>query len=323
MDFTKKELGFILYNNRSKNVVENFIPKNLNKFRIIQIESLLEKSKRSFLNDKKMVEVPIKDLNLNEKDIIINKSDLSNLTNKFIENKNKFNKIENDFLKKRNIPEKVIKKWKLLGLSNFKNKELEIIGATVHPILSNILIDGIEGGGIVFPLFENNELKNCAIRKISLSNSNMASLKYSLACPDIPVWKSDNISPGDEIWLTEGLFDMFALDNIGLKCVSCSSAMWSSIQLHEIIMMRPSKINIFSDNDKVGLRIGSILNDFFKSYGIFSEVYKSINCKDASEHFFESELSLKDLEKINDFNKYIELEDSSFDFLKHLKNRNY
>lgn len=269
MKLSKKELGFILYNNRSTNLVSNFIPKNLNPFTLTNIENIFRKSKSKFLNNTKMVEIPMSDLNLESDDIIFSKENLSDLTNEFLSHKGKFNEVESIFLKKRGIDEKVITKWNLLGLSNIKDsRKLEIIGAKVHPIISNVLVDGIEGGGIIFPLFNNGLLENCAIRKISLENTDKASLKYSLSCPDVPIWKSNNIQPGDEIWLTEGLFDMFALDNIGLKSVSCSSAMWSGIQLYQIIMLRPSKINIFSDNDEVGLRTSAILNHFFKSYGL-------------------------------------------------------
>lgn len=324
MKLSKKELGFILYNNRSTNLVSNFIPKNLNPFTLTNIENIFRKSKSKFLNNTKMVEIPMSDLNLESDDIIFSKENLSDLTNEFLSYKGKFNERESIFLKKRGIDEKVIIKWNLLGLSNIKDsRKLEIIGAKVHPIISNVLVDGIEGGGIIFPLFNNGLLENCAIRKIALENTDKASLKYSLSCPDVPIWKSNNIQPGDEIWLTEGLFDMFALDNIGLKSVSCSSAMWSGIQLYQVIMLRPSKINIFSDNDEVGLRTSAILNHFFKSYGLESDIFISKLAKDASEHFFEMKLDLSYLKLISIEPGDIKKDDNSFNFLNHIKNRKY
>jgi hypothetical protein len=324
MKINNKDLGFILYNNRSKSVVDNFIPDNLNIYRIRNIENIFEKSKSKFTDDKKMVVIPIEDLNINEPDFIIERSDLQNLKYIFDDNKGKFSKRELDFLTKRGINEKVIEKWNLLGLSNFKGDELKIIGATVHPIISNILEDGIEGGGIVFPLFKNGKLINNAIRKISLENKDKASLKYSLACPDVPVWKSDDIKENEEIWLTEGLFDMFSLDNIGLKAVSCSSAMWSSIQLHQIIELKPSKINIFSDNDEVGIRTSAVLKDFFNTYGIDCDVYKSIQSKDAAQHFFEHKLSINELIKMENIEEEVNSkDDDSFNFISYLKNRRY
>ena len=324
MKLSKKELGFILYNNRSTELVANFINKDLNPFRLTNIENTFKKSKNKFLNNTKMVEIPISELNLKSNDIIFSKEDLSSLTNEFLSYIGKFNKKEFEFLNKRGIGNDIIEKWKLFGLSNIKDdRKLEIIGAKVHPIISNVLVDGIEGGGIIFPLFNNGILENCAIRKISLENTDKASLKYSLSCPDVPVWKSDNIQPGDEIWLTEGLFDMFALDKFDLKSVSCSSAMWSGIQLYQIIMLRPSKINIFSDNDEVGLRTSGILNDFFKSYGLESDIFISNSAKDASEHFFEMKLSISDLERIDIKPESLIKNDYSFNFLDHMKNRKY
>jgi hypothetical protein len=324
MKFSKKELGFILYNNRSTALVSNFIRKDLNPFRLTNIERIFKESKNKFINSNKMVEIPISELNLKSNDIIFSKEDLSSLTNEFLSYKGIFNEKENNFLNNRGIGKDIIEKWKLFGLSNIKDdRKLEIIGAKVHPIISNVLVDGIEGGGIIFPLFNNGILENCAIRKISLENNDKASLKYSLSCPDVPVWKSDNIQPGDEIWLTEGLFDMFALDRIGLKAVSCSSAIWSGIQLYQLVMLRPSKINIFSDNDEVGLRTSGILNEFFKSYGIYSDIYLSKSAKDASEHFFEMNLSIDDLEKIEINSDNIIQNDNSFNFLNHMKNRKY
>lgn len=324
MKINNQDLGFILYNNRSKEVVSNFIPKNLNIYRIRNIENILENSKKKYVNSKKMVEIPISDLNLEATDVIIKKSDLSNLKLLFDDNKGKFNKVELEFLKNRGIPNSVINKWNLLGLSNFKDGQLETIGATVHPIISNVLEDGIEGGGIVFPLFEDDILMNNAIRKISLENTDKTSLKYSLACPDVPVWKSNNIKQDDEIWLTEGLFDMFALDNIGLKSVSCSSAMWSSIQLYQIIELRPSKINIFTDNDEVGIRTSAVLQDFFQQYGFECDIYKSIKSKDAAQHFFEDSLTINDIIKIDNIQSEVNIkDDDSFNFIKYLKNRKY
>lgn len=324
MRFSKKELGFILYNNRSIEFTKGFIPDNLNPFKLINIEKKFKKSKSKFITNNKMVEIPISDLNLESNDVIFSKEDLIDLTDEFLSYVGKFNERESIFLKKRGIDEKVIIKWNLFGLSNIKDgRKLEIIGAKVHPIISNVLVDGIEGGGIIFPLFNNGLLENCAIRKISLENTDKASLKYSLSCPDVPIWKSNNIQPGDEIWLTEGLFDMFALDNIGLKSVSCSSAMWSGIQLYQIIMLRPSKINIFSDNDEVGLRTAAILNNFFKSYGLESDIFISNLAKDASEHFFEMKLDLSDLKLISIEPGDIKKDDNSFNFLNHIKNRKY
>ena len=235
MRYTKEELGFILYNNRSvKGVVNNFIP-DINPFKIVKIEKKIKKSKSLYTDDSRMVEIHLNDIDTDTDDIIVTKEELGSLTDLFIENSGKFTNNEYNYLSKRGC-QPMIQKYNLLGLSSITDyKNLETIGATCHPTLKKILDDGIENGGIIIPLYENGILVNCAIRKISLENSDKKSLKYSLACPDIPVWGLDNINIGDEIWLTEGIFDMMAIQTKGRKCVTCSSAMWSSIQLCNIL----------------------------------------------------------------------------------------
>jgi len=319
--FSKKELGFILYNNRSvSGVVANFLPK-IDPYELIELEKKLDQSKSKFETPNKMVEVSISDLDLNTEDIIVKPIELEKLKEIIIQNVGKFNDDELSFLNKRNMNIEITNKWNILGLSNFKNKkDLITIGATGHPILSKIIDDGIDNGGIVIPLFEYGILTNCAIRKINCHKS----LKYSLACPDISVWGLEDIKEGDEIWITEGIFDMIALREIGEKAVSCSSAMWSGIQLHRVITKKPKFIKIFADSDSVGLKTAAILRDFFKSFSIESIIFKSDISKDAAEHFFEKKCELDDLietdvtvDLINEYN------DESYNFIKHLKNRKF
>jgi hypothetical protein len=57
----------------------------------------------------------------------------------------------------------------------------------------------------------------------------------------------DDIHQGDEVWMCEGLFDMMVLRSIGLKAVSCSSAMWPSIQLYFLLDKKPGSINILCE----------------------------------------------------------------------------
>lgn len=324
MKYTKEELGFILYNNRSvKGVVSNFIP-DINPLKIIRIEKLFNESKSLYTSDSRMVEISINDINIDSDDVIVTKEELLSLTDLLIKNKGKFNKNEYDYLLKRGC-QPLVDKYGLLGLSSITDyKNLETIGATCHPTLKKILDDGIENGGIIIPLYENGILVNCAIRKISLENSDKKSLKYSLACPDIPVWGLDNINIGDEIWLTEGIFDMMAIQTNGRKCVSCSSAMWSSIQLYKVLEKKPSKINIFSDYDEVGLRTSAILKDFFEKSYIECNVYISESKLDASDHFLYKNLGWDSVNLIDITNELIvDNKDNSFDFINHLKNRKY
>lgn len=320
-----KELGFILYNNRSTNLVKKFLPK-LNPISLNRVERLLNESKCKFQSDDRMVEVDINQINLNSGDILFNKEDLQNLGELFLSKVGEFSGDELNFLLDRGVYEEVMWKWKIFGLSQIKNKrDLEIIGATVHPTMVKFLDDAIEDGGIVIPLFDkSNKLVNCAIRKISIENKNSKTLKYTLACPDIPVWGLDQIEEDDEFWITEGIFDTMALVELGEKSVSCSSAMWSGIQLLQLINKKPKMIKIFSDNDEVGLRTSAILKDFFSQYNIPTTIFISKNYKDASELYFLKKLNLSTLEEVDVTNEMLNLNtDNTFNFIEHLKLRKF
>ena len=321
--YSKEELSFILFNNRSvKGVVKNFLPININPYKLIELEENLSKIK-SMYNSGRFIEVNSNELDLNSDDIYVNKKQIRELTPIISELIGSFNELEYEYLINRGIGEHTILKHKLFGLSSVKDREyLEILGATVHPVLKKFLDDGINVGGIVIPLFENGELVNCAIRKISIENNDTKTLKYSLACPDVPVWGLDTISEGSEIWITEGIFDMFAINNMGKNAVSCSSAMWSGIQLYQILNKKPSKITIVADNDPVGLRTASILRDLFDYYLINTKVVVSKFAKDAAEHYFQKMRNLDEFIEIDINDDMIPLTtDVSYDFINHLKTR--
>jgi hypothetical protein len=320
--FTDKDLGYILYNNRSvSGVVKNFIDKTINPFDLIKVENQLETSKSKYEKEVRMIQVNKSELNLNTDDIIVKPEDLSGLTEFFKDHIGSFNNDEYLYLMNRGIGEKKIIRYDLLGLSNFKERrDLEIIGASSHPILSEIFDDGIGRGGIIIPLFRDGELQNCAIRRLDASKS----LKYSLACPDIPVWGLEGIGEGEEIWLCEGLFDMIALHSLGKLAASCSSAMWSGIQLLKVLKLKPKAINIFSDNDSVGLRTSAILKDFFRENHIQTKIFVSQIAKDPAEHFLQKERKLSEVVEIDPTPEmFLETRDNSFDFLKYLKNRKF
>lgn len=322
MKYTVEQLGFILYNNRSVDgVVKNFIDKTIDPNKLIDIEKKFDWCKSLYSNLEKMVEVDLSLLDLNGDDEIVTPIEISGLSNIVTSNIGNFSDSEMKFLTNRNINGEVISKYNLLGLSNFNNREhLRIIGATCHPILKTFLKDGINEGGIVFPLFENNELVNCSIRRIT----DVGKLKYTLAVPDIPVWNIDNIKVGDEVWICEGIFDMIALVENGFKAVSPSSAMWSGIQLYKLVDKKPGKVTIFCDNDRVGLKTGLVLTKFFNIVGIESKTVHSKFCKDAAEHFFEKRYKVDDLEDIKIDKKMIEdKNDNSFDFLRYLQKRKF
>jgi len=327
MDWTLEELGFILYNNRSVNgVVKNFIPKGINPFKLTKLEKVLKKSKSKFLSDDRMVEININEINKKSGDVLVKPEDLKELSEDFYLNVGKFSYDEMNFLFDRGVDQEVMWKWQLFGLSKITDKkQLEIIGATVHPTMTGFLNDAIENGGIVIPLFdENKNLINCAIRKISIENSESKTLKYTLACPDVPVWGLDQIKEGDEFWITEGVFDTMAIYELGEKSVSCSSAMWSGIQLYQLLEKKPKMIKFFSDNDEVGLRTSAILSDFFNQYDIETKIFISEDYKDASELYFLKKMDLSTLKEIEVTDDMINLnKDNSFNFIDHLKNRKF
>mgnify|MGYP003704536943 FL=1 len=255
--YTKEELGFILYNNRSvKGVVSNFLPE-VNPITLIRIENQLKECKSNWSDDDRMVEINIGELNTDADDVIIHRKDIDSLTDFFRENSGMLNQDEYNYLEKRGFGEKTILDWEILGLSNFKDREhLKIIGASVHPVLSRVLEDKIENGGIVIPLYdENSRLVNCAVRKIGIeSNGSTRTLKYSLACPDIPVWGLNQVGENKEIWITEGIFDTMALSNLSRYSVSCSSAMWSGIQLYQLLKKKLENILIINKQIKFKLK---------------------------------------------------------------------
>lgn len=323
MPYTISQLSFILYNNRSvEGVVKNFIDKDIDILLLNKVESVISRFK-SLFTDQKYVGVNLTDFNTESDDVIVNKSDIIQLTDKILQASLNISDVELEYLNNRGIYKDVIEKWKLGGLSYINNRnDLIKINATCHPVLSPILEDGLDGGGIIIPLFDDDKLINCAIRKIS----DIGKLKYALACPDVDVWGIDDIS-GQDIWITEGLFDMMALREIGLKSVSVSSAMWSGLQLYKIIKAKPRSISIFCDNDHVGLRTGFILTKFFNSMGIYSKTAKSNDFKDASEQIFQNGIGLDGISNISitidDIEKSKEWSENNFDFINYLKKRKF
>jgi hypothetical protein len=323
MNYTKQQLGYILYNNRSVDgVVKNFLNFEYDTEKLIDIEKRFEWCKSLYEDLDSMVRVDLSLLNSKAEDLIIVPDQINSLTNFVLEKVGHLSNSELQFLTNRGIYSDIIKKYNILGLSNFTNREdLEVIGATSHPILQGFLQDGISEGGIVIPIFEEGKLVNCAIRRIS----DVGKLKYTLAVPDIPLCGVELIDLNEsEIFITEGFFDFMAVTDQGKKCLSPSSAAWSGIQLYKLLEKKPGSITIFCDNDRVGLKNGLILKKFFNLYKIPCKNLVSTQCKDAAEHFFEKKLTWSEIREINIDRSMIETyQDQSFDFLKYLQKRRF
>lgn len=324
MQYSKKDLTFIIYNNRSPKLVENFlIYKNLdiNRYKLIKIEKIISEIKEKYTDNNKDLFFSIKDIKLFESDLIYSLSDINSYKNDLINIIGIFSEREKNFLTERrllNISNNFIGLDKIIELKF----NLNILGISIHPTLSNILKDG-NNGGIVIPLFEKDKLVNLAIRRIGISNNESTkTLKYSLACPDLDIWGIEDIQFGDEVWITEGIFDMYALISNGIKAISVSSPHWSSIQLYRLLEKKPSKVNIFSDNDYTGITSSIVLSEFLNIFLINTNIYLSKDAKDASEHFFELNLSMDNLIKLEDF-KLESDRDNFYSYTEYLKNRKF
>lgn len=321
MNYSKADIGFILYNNRSVNgVIKNFLPKSIDPYKLIEVESKFEWVKQFYDDYERMVEVDLHELNINEEDIKVFPDQLAELTDKVKSLSGKFNQQEMDFLQNRKFPTEWIQKYNLLGLSNFTYEEMVILGATCHPILKGFLEDGIDEGGILVPLFENGMLINCSCRRIT----DVGKLKYTLSVPDVPVWGLDNVHPGDEIWICEGLFDYIAVSESGRKAVSPSSAMWSGIQLSLLLDKDPGVVNVWADNDRVGLKTGASIKKLMSMLFKPCQTFISERYKDAYEQIVENGEPFENIKEVKITFEMIEnKDDQSFNFLKYLKNRKF
>lgn len=321
----KEKANFIIYNNRSKDLVSRFLPKfNIKDFLELEnrykfISSLYKSPYNTDIKFNKHA------FDFNYKDILFDDKSLISLQNKILSASDEIvNSEELKYLENRGITKEIINEYKIAHLSyGFDGDELDIMGASLHPLLRKIFNNEIDKG-IIIPLFESGELKNVIIRRLS-----NGPLKYSFAVPEIDIFGLDNINIGDEIWITEGIFDLMAIKrNISKKVVSVSSASWSSIQLMKLILKNPKAINIFSDYDYTGLRTSSILQRFFKMYNIPCRVYISSKVKDPAEHFFENRYTIDDVEEIGITEELLELfepdeQEKMKDYIFYLKNRIY
>ena len=131
-----------------------------------------------------------------------------------------------------------------------------------------------------------------------------------------------------EVWITEGFFDKIALDNNGFEnVITVSSCLWSSIQLYQLYLKSPKRVNIFADYDYSELRGAWLLERFLKFYNVEVCVYISKKCKDADEHFRKS-YGKEDIEQIFITQSLLDIVDEMVDmfdmfdnYIDYLKNK--
>lgn len=316
MNYTIEEINHIIYNNRTiKGVVNNFLPK-LNLF---DLNLLMEIGNQlryvdKFINKDYNIFIDKEKLDLNLPDIKLYPHQLKNIK----VSSRIFSDSELKLLDEKKIPNHIIEEYDISSLSQIKDlKTLEILGVTTHPILTKLIGDGISDG-LIIPLYKNNELINTVFRKTNDS----VKLKYGITVPSLDLW-GDEILRNDEIWLCEGLFDMMAIRNQKLKCISASSCSLNDYHYFKILKNKPSRINIFVDNDISGYRSALKSKRLFGLNGIMCKIYHSKKAKDAAEHFFELMLDWNDVEEINITTEMISRDDKEVDFLKYLENRNF
>jgi DNA-dependent RNA polymerase auxiliary subunit epsilon len=329
-NYSKSDINFILYNNRSVNgTVKNFLSEfNFNGEYIIALDDMLSKYKRKWKKWKTTI-IETTKLNLKSNDITITSADIKKLTPNILKSHNELlnnskYKFELNWILNRGFTTDIIKKWQLGSLQYLldtcSKRELEILGITTHPLLTNLLNTDISGGGIVIPYFKNNKLLNCTIRRIS----DTGKLKYTQAIPDISIYGLNKCKNYDTIYITEGIFDAIALHEQEKCAVSASSAVWSSLELYQLLETDVKNIIIFSDNDKVGLSSAAILYDLLSFFDINVSVITSDKCKDACEHFLTNNYTFDDISEIKITDELINSKDEvKFNLVEYLQNRKF
>lgn len=314
--YTIEEINHIIYNNRTyEGVVKNFMPK----LEFKDLTLLLEigdqvKFANKIVNQDSFIVINKEKIDLEVPDIELFPEQLQDIK---ISSKD-FNNVELELLKRKKIPNHIIEQYDISPLSQFKDhKILEILGVTTHPTLVRLLGDGISDG-LIIPLYKDKKLKNTVFRK----TNNLTKLKYGITVPSLDFW-GDEIIKGQTIWLCEGLFDMMAIKDNGMKCISASSCSLNDYQYFQIIKNHPKLVNIFVDNDVSGYRSALKSQKIFNLNGIESKIISSKKAKDAAEHFFELGLDWSEVEEIRITREMIDREDNQVDFLKYLEERNF
>lgn len=315
--YTTEQINHIIYNNRTfEGTTQNFLPKlnNFDVMLLLEIEKQMNFANR-IINKDKVILIDESKLDLDKEDINLLPHELYSLK---VSSRN-FSKEERELLDRKKIPKHIIEQYDISPLSQFKDQEtLRKLGVTTHPIFERLLGNEISEG-LIIPLYEDGKLINTAIRK----TTDITKLKYGISVPSIDLW-GDKEWEGEELSMTEGLFDMMALREEGLKCVSSSSGSINDFQYFKIIKGKPKRVNIFVDNDSSGYSSAFKAQKVLGLNGIPSTTYASTKAKDMAEHFFEMKLGWDYIKEINITMDMIENgKDNIFDFLKYLENRKF
>ena len=315
--YTVEQINHIIYNNRTfEGVTKNFLPEisNFDILLLLEIEKQINFTNR-IVNKDKVVAIDKSKLDLDRDDIELFPHELHSIK---VSSRN-FSEEERKLLDKKKIPEHIIEEYDISPLSQFKDREILVkLGVTTHPIFERLLGDEISEG-LIIPLYDDGKLINTSIRK----TTDLTKLKYGISVPSLNTW-GDKDFKGEELCITEGLFDMMAIREQGLKCVSSSSASLNDFQYFNIIKNKPKLIKIFVDNDASGYSSGMKAKKIFGLNGIPTFTFASKKAKDMAEHFFEMKLGWDDIEEINITIEMIKNgEDNVFDFLKYLENRKF
>lgn len=335
---TKADARFVLYNNRSLHgVTLNFLGDlRLDAERLLKMDADLRKCDMSY-RDESTVQIDTRDLVFGD-DFSYGPTEVSGCTylareaqEALLNPSSIHEEAELSWLYDRGLGTDEIRCYNLGSLSKLISVatawSLDVLGITRHPMLRNIIDDDLSGGGILFPLYSRGRLVNMTTRRIS----DVGKLKYTQACPDMHVWGLSRQSKQHPTWVVEGILDMIAVNtstsefsSAGVsQAVSVSGAMWSTPQLLQLVDGTGENVNIFADNDKVGLRSAAVLKMLLQMYGKRCKTFVSKFSKDPSEHFA-SGYGWLDVEEIDITPDMIRRSpDMTFNFTKYLRNRNF
>ena len=168
MEYNSSEINFIIYNNRSTDLVSKFFKPDINFHEFLDFEKKF-RFLANLTKNEPIFDIDIGELNLEDDDIIYNIEDLNEQKDLILE----ASKIIKDYkeyqyLIDRGITDEIIEKYKIGSLSYIKDrKSLTILGITHHPLLTKLFEEGIEEGGILIPYFDNDDnLINCCCRRL-------------------------------------------------------------------------------------------------------------------------------------------------------------